>query len=170
MEKRYLEPVTMEGVKVLRGSFRNFGGREAIFNDEGARNFAVALPEDIAKEMEADGWNIKWPKDKEFEEGEEDTRLPFIKVKIKYGKGRPPLVKMVTARNSNTLDEEDLDALDYANILDADIVIRPYQWGPNPRGESGISAYLQAGYFNIEENYLEEKYARIEEERHHKGE
>ena len=40
--------LVMEGVRLI---FRNFTGREGQFNQEGARNFGVVLPEDLAEVM-----------------------------------------------------------------------------------------------------------------------
>ena len=40
--------------------FRNFEGAEGKFNPAGNRNFCVFLPDEIAKDMERDGWSIRW--------------------------------------------------------------------------------------------------------------
>lgn len=150
--------VIMEDIYILPGSWRHFGGKEALYNDEGQRNFAVSLEEKVARAMEEDGWTIGWPKDNPNIPPEDDTRLPFIKVKIKYGKGKPPKIVLITSRNRQNLGEGELEMLDYADIVHADMIIRPYNWGPI-RGESGVSAYLQSLYVTIEEDYLEKKYA-----------
>jgi hypothetical protein len=50
------ETIVLEDVKLI---FRNFAGREGMYNREGDRNFAVELPKDVAEELAANGWNVK---------------------------------------------------------------------------------------------------------------
>jgi hypothetical protein len=54
--------VLMEGVRII---FRNFAGKEGQYNREGDRNFGVILPDDVAQQMLADGWNVKYLKPRE---------------------------------------------------------------------------------------------------------
>jgi len=49
--------------------FRNFSGKAGKYNVDGERNFAVLLPEDVAQQMLADDWNVKWLEPRE--EGKE---------------------------------------------------------------------------------------------------
>ena len=42
--------------------FRNFAGKEGMYNREGDRNFSVILPPDLADQLAKDGWNVKWLK------------------------------------------------------------------------------------------------------------
>lgn len=159
--------VVIEGARLV---FRNFQGKEGPYNQEGAKNFGVILPEDIAERMLADGWNIKRlrPSEEEKEEGAEQGP-PWMPVKMGYGKGRPPMVKMITSRGSTNLDEENVDQLDWVDIAideetglpKVDLIVRPFHW-TNPRGEQGISAYLQSLYITIEEDELQRKYADMD--------
>ena len=45
--------IRIEGARI---GFRNFSGEEGRFNPKGRRNFCVFLEEDIAKDMEKEGW------------------------------------------------------------------------------------------------------------------
>ena len=54
-----------------RIGFRNFSGKEGQYNPAGNRNFIVFLENiDDAKNLEAEGWNVRWlkPRDREDEE------------------------------------------------------------------------------------------------------
>jgi hypothetical protein len=145
--------VVMEGVRLV---FRNFTGKEGQYNQEGARNFGVILPEDVAQVMAADGWNVKYLSPREDgEEGEEPT--PWLPVKVGYGKGRPPKIMLVTDRGQTALNEDTVDTLDWAEIVNVDLIVRPYHYDVG--GRTGISAYVQSMYVTIEEDPLERKYA-----------
>lgn len=148
-KKDYMENVILEDVRIL---FRNFSGKEGQFNRAGNRNFNVLLPEDIAKQMLKDGWNVK-----ELKPRDEEDELEYrVEVAVNYG-GRPPRLVMVTSRGKTNLDEDSVDLLDWADIVHADVILRPYQWEVN--GKTGVKAYLQTGFFTIREDELELKYA-----------
>lgn len=140
--------VLMEGVRII---FRNFAGKEGQYNREGDRNFAVVLDEKTAKDMLDDGWNVKVLAARE----EDDTETPYLPVSVNF-KGRPPRIVMVTSRGRTTLGEEMVEMLDWADILNVDLIVRPYAWDVS--GRTGIKAYLQTMYVTIQEDALEMKY------------
>jgi len=148
--------VLMEGVRLI---FRNFTGKEGQYNREGDRNFGVILPDDVAEAMLADGWNVKYLKPREDEE-DEVAPTPWLPVKVGYGKGRPPKIMLVTERGRTALDEETVDTLDWADITNVDLIVRPYNYEVS--GRTGISAYVQSMYVTIEEDELERKYAEMD--------
>lgn len=148
-----LMPATLENVRV---AFRNFSGKEGRFNREGDRNFCIFLDDDIAKQMEKDGWSIRWlqPRD------EYETAQGYIQVALGYNtRGRPPRVVMVTSRGKSTLDEDMVGILDWADIVSADAIINPSHWEVN--GKTGVKAYLRSLYVTIEEDELELKYGDV---------
>lgn len=131
--------------------FRNFAGREDKFNREGDRNFAVILPEDLAAQLLADGWNVRALASRE--EGDPDT--PYIPVAVSF-KVRPPRVVMITSTAQTNLSEDTIEVLDWAEIRLVDLICRGYDWEVN--GKSGTKAYLQTLFVTIEEDDLERKY------------
>ena len=145
--------VTMEGVRIV---FRNFAGKEGQYNREGDRNFAVLLDEPVAQAMAKDGWNVKWLKARE----DGDAEQAYLGVSVNY-KGRPPKIVMLTSRGRTNLSEDEVELLDWADISNVDIIIRPYEWVVN--GKGGIKAYLQSAFITIEEDALELKYADVEQ-------
>lgn len=147
--------VVMENVRII---FRNFAGREGMYNREGDRNFCVLLDEETADAMAKDGWNIKMLAARE--EDEEDQA--YLQVSVNF-KGRPPRVVMITSRGRTTLQEDEVEILDWADIRMVDMIIRPYEWAVN--GKTGIKAYLQSIFVTIDEDELELKYADVEDAR-----
>jgi hypothetical protein len=145
--------LVIENARII---FRNFSGREGMYNREGDRNFGVLLDEQLAKEMSEDGWNVKWLKPRE--EGEPEQA--YIQVSVNF-KGRPPRVVMISSRGRTNLGEHEVELLDWADISTADLIMRPYEWAVNDK--HGIKAYLQSIFVTIEEDALELKYAEIDD-------
>lgn len=146
--------VLMEGVRII---FRNFAGKEGQYNREGDRNFAVLLDEKTAMAMAEDGWNVKTLKPRE--DDEDQLEQPYLPVTVNF-KGRPPRIVQITSRGRTNLDESMVETLDWVDILNVDLIVRPYEWTVN--GKTGIKAYLQSLYITIEEDPLEAKYAELD--------
>lgn len=151
MADKQMQNATLEDVRI---AFRNFSGKEGKYNRAGDRNFCVLLPEDIAGQMATDGWNIRHLNPRE----EGDEPQAYIQVAVNYN-GRPPRVVMITSRGKTNLDEGMVDILDWADVIKADVIMRPYQWEVN--GKTGVKAYLQSIYVTIEEDDLERKYGDV---------
>ena len=145
--------VLMEGVRII---FRNFAGKEGQYNREGDRNFAVLLDEKVAADMASDNWNIKWLRPRSEEE--DDGPQAYLPISVNF-KGRPPRIVLITSRGRTNLDESQVETLDWVDILNVDLIVRPYEWTVN--GKSGIKAYLQSIYVTIEEDPLELKYSEL---------
>ncbi len=150
----------MPGEKLFENArilFRNFAGEERQFNQAGARNFVLILEPDAAEDMTREGWNIKMLKSKE--EGVPDR--PYVQVAVSEKGPRPPTVVLITSRGRTTLPPDMWMLIDYADIENVDLIIRPYEWVVNRN--TGIKAYLKSIYVTIREDALQRKYADIPE-------
>jgi hypothetical protein len=66
---------------------------------------------------------------------------------------------LITSRGRTNLGEDAVEMLDWADILNVDLIVRPYEWNVN--GKTGIKAYLQSIYVTIQEDALEQKYSEL---------
>lgn len=151
MARQQINNVVLEGVRI---GFRNFSGKEGQYNRAGDRNFAVFLEPDIATHMIEEGWNVKQLRPRE----EGDAPQDYIQVTVGF-KGKPPRIVMVTSKGRTNLGEEEVNILDWAEIRNVDLIIRPYSWEVN--GKTGVKAYLQSIFVTIEEDELDLKYADV---------
>lgn len=149
--KRVEGTLTIENASIM---FRNFKGEERTFNPAGKRNFCVRIDDlDFAKQLQNDGWNIKYLQPQEGDpDGQEVAYLPC---EVSF-KNRPPMIKLITKKNQTVLDESTIDMLDYADIKNVDLIITPYNWEVS--GKSGVKAYVKTMYVVIEEDAFASKY------------
>lgn len=154
-EKVFIPDIRIEGARLI---FRNFSGKEGMYNREGDRNFNVIIPPDIVDAVIAAGWNVRWLKARE--EGDEPTARLEVKVHYNPATGRGPRAFLVTSGGKTELDKDTIKMLDVAQIENVDVVIRPYVWEVN--GKTGVKAYLKAIYVTIVEDEFDRKYAHLE--------
>jgi hypothetical protein len=145
--------IVIEGARI---GFRNFSGKEGQYNPPGRRNFCVFLDDDLAKTLEEDGWNVRWLQPKE----DHQTDLGYLQVAVNY-ENIPPKIVMISSKGKTLLDGESVHLLDWAEIADIDLIIRPYNWTlhAGTKGEKrGVKAYVKSMYVTIAEDEFEKKY------------
>lgn len=145
---------TLEDITI---AFRNFTGKEDMYNRQGNRNFAIILDPKEADAMLRDGWNVKYLRARD----EGDEPQPYIPVAVSY-KNRPPKICLVTSKSMTYLTEDEVEMLDWVDVETADCTLNPYDWSVN--GKAGTKAYLHALYIKIEEDYLQAKWTAFVEE------
>ena len=153
MNKR-TENIVIENARLI---FKNFAGEESKFNRAGNRNFCVILDHESADDLKDMGWNIKYLRPRD----DEDEPTPYLQVTVAFG-NFPPKVIMISGKTKTPLDEESIDTLDYAEIANVDLIIRPYHWEVN--GKEGIKAYLKTMYVTIEQDAFASKYDCLDDE------
>lgn len=135
-------------------AFRNFSGKEGKFNPAGRRNFCVILDQDISNVLVEDGWNVKYLRPR----NEDELPQPYIQVAVNY-KNIPPKIVLITSSGKTTLDENTVSMLDWAEISNVDLIVRPYNYEVN--GKTGVKAYCKSMYVTIEEDEFEKKYSDV---------
>ena len=133
--------------------FKNFTGAEGRYNQKGDRNFGVFIDDDTAKQLESDGWNVKYTKP-----NEEGYQRPYLKVKLNF-KGRPRLYLVADGRKT-ILTEETAGELDDLVFEKVDLKIRHAYL----KNYDCWTQYIDKGYFTVLEDDLDRAYATPRDE------
>jgi hypothetical protein len=131
----------------FRGEERRFGGK--IMNSAGNRNFLLILPDDMVGDLIADGWNVK-----QFKPAEDGTPGDyFVQVKVGFNY-KPPTCWLVTDKGDSKvrtkLDEDSIGELDFADIVDLKLLVKPVRRVDEYNGQERVTAYLKTLYAEVE--------------------
>lgn len=154
-ERKWINDVELEDVKI-KWAWSHFDGREDTYNAEGDHNFQIILDEATAKDLLAEGWNIR--EQAGYEEGDPPEFLLKVKISYKYG---APKIYLIKGDRKLRADERDLADIRRDTAEQIDVIITPSRWvsGPN----TGITAYAKELYAKIKESRFSAKYADYEE-------
>ena len=151
MDNRVNSNITIENARI---GFRNFSGKEGKYNVAGKRNFCVFLEHDLAVRLQEDGWNVKYLRPRE----DDEEPQAYLQVSVAF-ENVPPKIVLISSNGKSTIDEDEVNILDWAEFKNIDLIIRPYNWEVN--GKSGVKAYLKTMYATIEIDEFESKYADV---------
>lgn len=149
--------VIIEGARIL---FRDFSGERNKYNND--RTFCVVLEPELADALYSDGWPVKWLEPR----NDEEERTPYLRVKVQFskkgensfGKSFPQIV-LISDGVKKEIDEQNVNILDWVNIENVDLQIRPFNYDIN--GKTGIKPYLDSLWITIREDTLESKYKNV---------
>ena len=168
-EKKVNRNIILEGVRL---AFRNFSGNEGLYNKEGDRNFCVLLTPEQEEKVRKLAPELRIKELKPREEG--DLPQPYIEINVYYpkagSKGRPPEVVLITdkidqetgeviGKSRSNLRASTINLLDWAHIVECDLVFRVFQWEMG--GATGWKTALNSIYATITMDTLEAKYSNI---------
>lgn len=155
-KKDWIPDLELEDAQI-KWAFSYFDGRAGTFNDEGDHNFQVILPEEKARELMAQGWNIREMEG--YEEGDPPEFL--LKVKISYRFEPPKIYLIKNRRKIRAENPRDLADIKRVTTEQIDVIIQPSPWvhGQN----SGYTAYAKEIYATVKESRFAERYADYEE-------
>lgn len=155
MAYKAMDNLVIENARMI---FKNFAGEESKFNRAGNRNFCVILDndDDVQNLLEL-GWNIKvlTPRD------EDEKPVHYLQVSVGFG-NIPPKITLISGRTRTALTEDTVETLDYAEVENVDLIIRPYNWEVN--GKTGVKAYLKTMYVSVVQDVFAGKYSTMEDD------
>lgn len=156
-EKRDWIPDAELADVVVKWSWSHFDGREDVYNTPGDHNFTISLPEDIAKEMASQGWNVR------EREGREEGDPPewTLECKISDKFGVPPIFFIKRGRKFRIEALEELREVRRDSCSKLNVILQPSPWTNGMR--SGITAYVKEMYVEINESRFAAEYADFEE-------
>lgn len=141
--------LTIRGAKII---FRNFSGKPSQYSPEGRRTFSLVISDPIlAEQLTVDGWNVK-PRKPLNDNDPPSWHLP---VAVFFGKF-PPKIILKNFHGNILLDESNVNMLDWAEIVNVDLTIRPRKY--EALGRTGIKAYLKTLAVTVIEDEIEKDY------------
>lgn len=143
------EDVVIEDARLI---WRNFSGKESPFNRAGNRVVTVLIYDpEFADELSRLGWNVKRREPRD----EGDDPFFTLECTVSY-KIRPPKIMTYSGRHKASLNEDTVSSLDYAEIVNCDLILNGSPWEVN--GNHGVKAYVSELHATLEESVFGDKY------------
>ncbi len=136
--------LVVEGAAII---YKNFSGNPTRFKSDGGKpTFSLVVPQTIADELVADGWNVK--EKPPVEEGDESVF--YTEIVVNMNSTYPPRIHILTKSGNNeaTVDitEDNLHELDKNALTDIVLTIHPYVHGRANAKGSTVKGYLKSMY------------------------
>ena len=144
--------------------WRNMEGNATDYTPAGRREFALAIDEDLAHELENEGWTcVKW---RNADKNDPESPLvPFFKIKMNFESYNPPIVGVVasdgvhrTKVDPSWLNDQHIDK---RNLAHCDVAVNSYH-STDRFGVEHCTAYLSELYIQLEEGAFDYKYVDTE--------
>lgn len=140
--------------------WRNMQGAPTDFTPAGTRNFAIAISDEMADELEAEGWTCISRKPRNSSDPDSPILARF-KIKMNFNSANPPRIYIASSdgKRRTQVDEQYLDDqnIDRRGIEWCDIAVNPYNRTVN--GKDWCSAYLSELTIKLQEGAFDYKYA-----------
>lgn len=138
----------------------NFSGEERPpYDKAGDRYFNLKLPDEAqARQMEADGWNVKWTSaGPNHPNPDEHVSEPWIKVALGF-KFRAPTIFLIRDGKGSLISERTVGVLDSTEFEKVDLVVRARHHDMNG---GGYKAWLAEFYGHVKMTDIGKKYAYL---------
>lgn len=139
--------LSVEGAAII---YKNFSGTATHFNPAGGkRTFSLVIPQDVADQLVANGWNIKV---RRSEDSPEDD-MYYTEIVVNLESMYPPKIYLITRfadRETMTeLDKDSVNELDNNFLHDIDVIIHPFNHGRTNAAGATVKGYLKTLYATI---------------------
>ena len=140
--------------------YRNMQGSPSEYNPAGNRNFAIGISDELAAELENEGWTCITHKPRSANDPDSPIISRF-KIKMNFNSMNPPRIYIASSDGTRRtqVDEQYLDDqnIDRRGIEWCDIAVNPYNRTVN--GKDYCSAYLSELTIKLKEGAFDYKYA-----------
>lgn len=148
-EYRKLDDVRIKNTKFIWKT--NFSGLVNDCNEHGYRRFNIEIPEEIALDMQEEGWPVRYKPRKKGG----DEMVYVMDCRVRFDKF-PPDIYMMVDNKKIRLTESSIGRLDGKRTGRVDVVLNPYYY--NKMNNSGYTAYVKKMMVEVIQDDFERDY------------